>query len=195
MKWKRLETHREKRERIQRDAERRAAEEQRARQERERRADATTAFWSAYEHRNESEAAYQAWEAAFNTAYAGAAPEDRAFWWTLQCLLDGKSADLDTLVAYLERDPWTYRSGYAKADAIRFLKRADLPGDTKDRLRRVVLNAVDSRDRREFRHFCQLARAVDSPELRAALRERVEHPDPDVRRRAGWALYACEQKR
>lgn len=97
-------------------------------------------------------------------------------------------------MSFLERDLWTSGSGYGKADAIRYLKHLGLSNDTEERLRRVVLNAVDGRDRREFRHYCKLARKVDAPELRAALRERMTDNDPNVRRRSGWMLAACEQK-
>ena len=194
MKWKRLETHREKRERIQRNAEQEAAEQQRRREEQERHANEAQAFWQAYKHRNESEQAYQIWAAAFERWFADTAPDDRAAAWTLYLLFDGRPADLEPLVGFLERDPWTFGSGYSKADAIRFLKRAPLDDTAKQRLRRVVLNAVDGRDRREFRHYCKLARKVDAPDLRAALRERMTGNDPNVRRRAGWMLAACEQK-
>jgi HEAT repeat protein len=111
------------------------------------------------------------------------------------CTLDeGKPRDWEPLLRFLEDDWIFFASGYMKADLIQNLKRAELPSEVQKRLRQVVLNVVDRRDGREFRYYCKLARKVDSPELRDALRARLSHPDPAVRRRAGWALYACEQR-
>jgi hypothetical protein len=62
-----------------------------------------------------------------------------------------------------------------------------------ERLRRVVVAAVDARDRRELRQYCRLARKVDSPELRKELSLRLLHDDAAVRRRSRWALDACEK--
>jgi len=194
MKWKRLETHREKRERIQREAEQQAAEAQKTRQQNDQLAEKMRTYYEAYHLRNDSEADYQIYEAAYHEAFAHLGEEERAFWCALNRLRDKRPAELEPLVSFLERDPWTFGSGYGKADAIRFLKRAPLAEETKQRLRRVVLNAVDGRERREFRHYCKLARKVDAPELRAALRERMMGTDPAIQRRAGWMLAACEQK-
>ncbi len=193
MKWKRLETHREKRERIQRDAEQQAAEAQKTQQQNDRLAEKTRAYYEADHHRNDSEGDYQVYEAAYHEAFAHLGGEERAFWCALNRLRDKRSAELEPLVSFLERDLWTSGSGYGKADAIRYLKHLGLSNDTEERLRRVVLNAVDGRDRRD-RHYCKLARKVDAPELRAALRERMTGNDPNVRRRAAWMLAACEQK-
>jgi hypothetical protein len=87
-------------------------------------------------------------------------------------LRHGDVSGIETLVRFLEADVYCHRSGYAKADAIRFLTRAPLSDDVIDRLRSVVLAVVDSYDRREFRSYIRLARRVDSDDLRQALRER-----------------------
>ncbi|MBI3967657.1 MAG: hypothetical protein HY329_18625 [Chloroflexi bacterium] len=43
-------------------------------------------------------------------------------------------------------------------------------------------------DRREFRHFCRLARAVASPELRQTVEALSHDPDPTTARHARWVL-------
>jgi hypothetical protein len=125
----------------------------------------------------------------FRTAIARAYPP--AFWEEYQHLKEGNPASLLTAVKFLEADPWFVGSGYTKAELIRRISRIELPQAIADRLRQVVLAAVDHRDRREFRQYCRLALRVDSPELRENLSLRLMHDDPAVRRRARWVLDAC----
>jgi hypothetical protein len=127
----------------------------------------------------------------FRSAMARAYPP--AFWEDYEDLKEGHSASLATAAKFLEADPWFHGSGYTKAELIRYISRLDIPEDFAERLRRVVLATVDRRDRREFRQYCRLARKLDSPELREKLALRLHHDDPAVRRRAPWALDACEK--
>lgn len=95
---------------------------------------------------------------------------------------------VETLVRFLESDVYCFRSGYVKADAIRALGRADLDDSVVRRLRAVVLEVVDSYDRREFRAYVRLARRVDGEKLRTALRERLASSSTRVARHARWVL-------
>lgn len=92
------------------------------------------------------------------------------------------------MIEFLEKDQWTFGSGYAKADLIRLIRKLDLNHTQAERLRRVVLAVVDGRDRREFRHYCRLARKLDSPQLRKELMRRLEDENEVVRRHARWVL-------
>ncbi len=94
---------------------------------------------------------------------------------------------IETLVRFLEAD---FRSGYVTADVIRALRRAELPPDIAERLRRVVLVAIDGRDRREFRAFCRLAVNVADSGLRSELERRAAEPVVRVTRHARWVLDA-----
>jgi hypothetical protein len=76
---------------------------------------------------------------------------------------------------------------------IRLIKHVELRQAIAERLRHVVLAAINGRDRREYRQYCRLARYVDSTELRDEISLRLEHDDVAVRRRARWAMNACEQ--
>jgi hypothetical protein len=99
-----------------------------------------------------------------------------------------KLRGVDAAIEFLEKDEWTFGSGYAKADLIRLLRKLDLNPNQAERLRRVVLAVVDGRDRREFRHYCRLACKLDSPRLRDELTRRLENEYEVVRRHAHWVL-------
>jgi len=151
------------------------------------------AAWHRWPHDDAWLGAKRQADATLQTAYEAVVPAGfDAAWRQLHA---GEKPDWEPLLRFLEDDWIFFASGYRKAALIQDIKRAELPSHVQSRLRQVVLNVVDRRDGREFRYFCKLARKVDAPELRAALRERMTSNDPNVRRRANWALYACEQKR
>jgi hypothetical protein len=117
-------------------------------------------------------------------------------WWSVapayELLRGGDVAELETIMRFLEIDPWFHGSGYLKENVITAIKPWMLSADDAKRLQYVCLSIVDRRDGREFRAFCSLARKVDAPELREALTQRLTHSDPHVRRRARWMLDALE---
>jgi len=101
----------------------------------------------------------------------------------------GDADATERLVAFLEADPWCFRSGYLKGRVYESLRRAHLTDSTKERLRIVLLNAVDVGYRREFRSSCRLARVVADAALIAELRRRLDLSlDRHVPRRAMWML-------
>ena len=102
----------------------------------------------------------------------------------------GDPSGAELLIGFLEADPFFFRSGYLKADVAQYLKRAPLTEAQQERLRRVVVQIVSNRDGREFRRYCHLARALDSPALREELQGLAVSQDAAVRRRAEWVLRA-----
>jgi hypothetical protein len=132
----------------------------------------------------------------YHAAIAAAYPD--GFWDTLgrrMELLDrGEPAAVEMAVLFLEADPWFFRSGYVKERLLRRLARLDHADAIKDRLRAILIAAVDGRDRREFRRCCRLARAVSDPSLHAALEQRGLAPNAGIRRRAEWMLAAMEHR-
>jgi hypothetical protein len=110
------------------------------------------------------------------------------FWDDFDLLSKRDPAGLDTAITFLEIDPWFFRSGYIKADLLRFICRRTLSPTDLLRLQQVVLAAIDFRDRREFRWYSKLAKFVQSTELRTQVEERLLRQDPGVRRRARWVL-------
>jgi hypothetical protein len=105
-----------------------------------------------------------------------------------------KRRSIETAIEFLEADPWFDGSGYVKEDLIRFVKRLPLDPEQSARLRQVVLNVVDGRDRREFRHYCRLALWVFDSELVQELETRSRSPDKGIGRRATWMLEMLDNR-
>lgn len=106
-------------------------------------------------------------------------------------LANGHARGMETGIAFLEADPWFFRSGYEKQNIIRHLKRAQLTEVQRARLGRVVLAAIDGRDRVEFRHFGRLACGVWSDMLDERVARRMQSSDAGIRRRARWVAEAA----
>lgn len=153
-------------------------------------------MWDAHVDRNDpKEPLAVAWKnaaAAFHAAIDRAYPP--GFWADLTAVRAGDRSGLPAMIAFLEADPWFFRSGYIKAMALRAIKRFALSRDEAERLRRVVLDMVERRDGREFRDYCRLARSLATPEFRREIERRAASVDPAVARRARWVLEALDQK-
>jgi hypothetical protein len=144
-------------------------------------------------HRDEGPRQRAAWKDACVRFHAAKDAFYAPITQAMRRLREGDTSALEIAVAFLEVDPYCFRSGYVKAQLIREIKRVPLPPSAAARLREVVLSVVDRWDRREFRSYCGLARKVDAPPLRQALSEKLENEDPGVRRRARWVLEALER--
>jgi hypothetical protein len=130
-----------------------------------------------------------AWKSAIARFFAATnAAYPPRFWDDYAELKGGNVAGLESAIAFLEADPMFFRSGYLKADLIRFIKRVPLTRAQVKRLRRVAIGVVDKRSTNEFRRYCRLAVKVDGPELREELEKRLQHADPNIARRAKWMM-------
>lgn len=148
-----------------------------------------------FNRRDRSPAACAAWSSAakdMKAAFRRMYPPE--FQDAFERLRQGDRNAIEPAVSFLEADPYSFRSGYIKADLIRFLKRMDLDPEFRQRLRGVLLEVVEAQPRREFREYCRLATALDTPELRSALRERTGKPPP-IGRQARWMLEALGEPR
>ena len=104
---------------------------------------------------------------------------------------EARKRSVDTAIAFLEADPWFFRSGYEKQNIIRHLKRTPLTEPQRMRLARVVLKAIEGRDRIEFRHFGRLACGIWSDFLDEEVTQRMQSDDAGIRRRATWVAEAA----
>ncbi|MHA3774506.1 hypothetical protein ACXR0O_23525 [Verrucomicrobiota bacterium sgz303538] len=102
-------------------------------------------------------------------------------------LSSGDPTLVDWAVAYLEVDPFHFRSGYYKSWIIRRLKRAPLARDHKERLRAVVLRALDDPHRAPS-YYLRLAASLQSSEFFEFIRWRLDSPYPEIRKRAQQLL-------
>jgi hypothetical protein len=93
-------------------------------------------------------------------------------------------AAVETVIAFLEADPWCFRSGYMKQEILRKLRRQPLTPGQRDKLASALVRYVDAGDRRELHAACKLAREHPTQKLRSQLKARLAAPDGDVARRA-----------
>jgi len=126
--------------------------------------------------------------AAFHAAVDRAWPS--GFFEARERLHEGRATreDLDLLVEFLVADPVFFRSGYIQESVLRWVKRAPLEPDQAQRLRAVVLDAIERRHRQYFRRYCSLARALDTPDLRDQVRQRLASSDPAVQQHAALVM-------
>ena len=100
-------------------------------------------------------------------------------------LRTGEDADaVAQALAYLEADPYYFRSGYARAKLARSLAQASLSDRDRERARRYVLEAVVGTKHCNQHELAQLAGGVANNELRAALRAQLHASDHSIARRA-----------
>ena len=95
---------------------------------------------------------------------------------------------VELAVRFLEADPYFLRSGYHKERFIKHLCRNPLSEDQKKRLQEVIFAGIRDRDRREFRAYCRLARAVTDPEFQKQVTEMAGPSGGTVPRHAQWVL-------
>jgi hypothetical protein len=106
----------------------------------------------------------------------------------------GDPSSIETLVRFLEADPYCFRSGYMKADIIHRLTRIDLDESTRRRLRDVLFAAIENPTRREFRRHIRLARYLEDKEMRSRLDALANSGREPAARHAGWIKTELDRK-
>jgi hypothetical protein len=96
----------------------------------------------------------------------------------------GQPEAIEAALTFLERDPYFFRSGYARERVARRLARVELTPAQKGRARALVLDTVDGQSHCPQPGLGRLARAVADNPLRRELRARLEHHDTAVAQRA-----------
>ena len=69
----------------------------------------------------------------------------------------GDISSIPVLVAFLEEDPFFFRSGYVKGEILQRLRPEQLTEKQIEQLRSVCLRAAKTCGRREYRRYCRLA--------------------------------------
>ena len=105
----------------------------------------------------------------------------------------GDFAHLESAIQFLERDEYFFRSGYAKEDLWRLLRRATLSEEDKSRLRSVALIYVRKRLTRDFFSMCRFVSFIGCEvPLREELARLGSDDDAMTRRRAALLLAYCQ---
>lgn len=146
------------------------------------------AIHTTYRRRDESPAAMDAWKKACRRAHQYAS---LIHGWLREIDRGGlsKSPELkDFAITFLEMDPMYFGSGYIKERLLRRLKSAILNEAEVARLTAVLVDAVRTRGRREFRYYCRLAAVLRPPEVLEESLRLVASPDGKTAARARMML-------
>jgi hypothetical protein len=106
----------------------------------------------------------------------------------------GETAHIETLIRFLEADPYCYRSGYMKADIINAITRLSLTDGDRLRLGKILLDVLGRPTKREFRRYIRLAKYLDSDDLRATLAKIAGNRGSDASRHATWILTELQRQ-
>lgn len=117
-------------------------------------------------HRSTSAAARVAWESAcreFHDRFDDLFFPGGEIAWS--GFVRGDSAFVENALAFLEADPWSFRSGYHKQIVWRRLKTMSLSAEDHRRLEQVALSYLPKRVRWEFWHMAKYMRLRGGPEF------------------------------
>jgi hypothetical protein len=103
-------------------------------------------------------------------------------------LKKGDQEAIELAVQYLEANPWYFRSGYHKAEILKFLKRYPLTQEQCARLRKVILDRVRERPVREMGAYGRLALRITNEQFEAELLAIKEKSTHHAARSASWIL-------
>jgi len=103
-------------------------------------------------------------------------------------LRNGDTEAIELAIRYLEANPWYFRSGYHKAEILKFLKRYPLTQEQCARLRQVILDRVRGKPTREMRAYARIAPRVTNDQFEAEILAIKEKSNRYSARSAGWVL-------
>ena len=101
---------------------------------------------------------------------------------------------VEPVIAFLEADPYFFRSGYIKADFLRALPKFPLDNQQRVRLQEVILDRLQGPRRREFRKYCNLAPYVSTALFEQKVAALTNDRNEAVARSANWVLVALRRK-
>ena len=129
-----------------------------------------------FKHRHEGEAAWSAWEKStreFRTY------ENPVFllWRSevLAAIVAGNRNEVKGALAFLEADPYFFRSRYLKEKVLHAIKRAPLDKRDEAHLQMIVLRTLEGRYKREFPFYARLIPRLRSEQFEAKLRVRCQY--------------------
>lgn len=142
--------------------------------------------WTTYPHRSSDE---RAWTEACGRHHSDVAQFEEGLALVEAALRANETGAADAALTFLEADPWTFRSGYAKERLLRRLASAPLDAQQERRAVELVKAWTTGRPRREFRPLTRFARRFDAALHPWAL-QKLKSPDRITRRQALWLVTA-----
>ena len=136
-------------------------------------------------HRGRSEEDRKIWSEAC-AAFHGYKSVLDVFWKTeaLEHLEAGDSELLELAMAYVEVDPYYFRSGYLKKRLFRRLRRLTLSDAQRRRILQGIIYALRSHQGDGWKDFCALAAAFADVDFAQSVAHYISDDEPHVRRRA-----------
>lgn len=127
---------------------------------------------------------------AYHRAQEAAYPP--GFWEDVAKVRAGDAAGLETVIRFLEADPYFFGSGHVKENLLRYLKKFTFSPADRTRLEAVIVSVVRRHNHAEFTEYRRLARHLDSPALRTQLAECLQSDDQAVSWRARWMVAGID---
>lgn len=141
-------------------------------------------------HKAAWEEATQAFHAAYDRlAFPGGISRE------FELLKLGDSAAIEMAIQFLEANPWSFRSGYHKADILKMLRKHPLSDEQCVRMRKLILERVRDRPVREMRAYARFAPRVSTPEFEAEITGIAENANRHAARHAQWVLDCLKSAR
>ncbi len=145
-------------------------------------------LWEAVEHREKSPNQREQWIRAAKAFREHSSP---LYDLVDECLKSGllHNPDLREFVFdYIDQDPYFFRSGYMLESLLQRVKKLPLTKSEKTSIQLLVLKRIETRALRNFRHICRLIHMADSNGFHSEISNRAKSSDPQVKRRAEFAL-------
>jgi len=105
--------------------------------------------------------------------------------YNLQQLKLGNPDAINMAIAFLQADPFFFRSGYLKEQLLRLLKKAPLSQEHKTALKELLLyeiTRVPAKRLREYTDYCKLANAIQDNHFRKKVAAILNSSDNSVHR-------------
>jgi hypothetical protein len=154
------------------------------------------AIQSTFAVRHKGRAEHEAWHRACTEFHSF--EHDLFNLWDPAVLLEIRQASgvwRNTALLFLEVDPWFFRSGYLKEKLCHVLKQASLTPREAQRVQEILLYAVTTRFRREFRSYSRLACLVWDKPFLDRLHQLTCAAETRTRVQARWMLEQITQYR
>lgn len=111
----------------------------------------------------------------------------------IQRLKNQDQTAIDLWILFLATDPYFFRSGYIKADVLRYFKKINFTKQQVKDLKEVLIITIQ-KQRSLFRKYCLFAKYIYDEDLKRRLLELCQSADKNITNRAHEMLKICDPK-